>query len=102
MIPRAYRLSTCDLKHFSGHKHYYPWGIVITAPAPSPQWSVSISKRALPNATHRNRLRRQLMHFLYQHRHQLDPHTAFRILINRSENFNHIQPQLCSLLFTKP
>lgn len=100
MIPAQYRLSLSSPSSFRGKKLVFDWGLIILASTPSLQWAVTISKKALAKATDRNRLRRQLNHFLYRSKHQLYPNHSFRIIINRpNSSTDTILPNLCSSLF---
>lgn len=101
MIPAKYRLKLNSQLVFNGRKLPFSSGVIILAPSPNLCWAVTISKKALPLATHRNLLRRQLNHHLYQHRHQLLPNQAFKIIINRPPlSSSKLIDELCSLLFT--
>ena len=100
MIPTPYRLSLSSPHSFRGRKLAFSWGFVILASTASLQWAITISKKALPLAVDRNRLRRRLNHFLYRSRHQLSPSHSFRIIINRPHSdVDTIFINLCSSLF---
>lgn len=99
MIPKAFRLVLKPRQPFLGQKHRFSWGMIIVAPAASPQWAIAISKRAVASAAGRNRLRRRLMQFLYLHRSQLNPSAAFYMVINRKTLDDQvILGDLCSFL----
>lgn len=101
MIPRPYRLILSSTKIFRGKTHHFPWGLVVTAPTPAPQWQITISKKALAKAVDRNRLRRQLSQHFYHSRHLLIPQQSFRVIINRPPpSTADLIPPLCLLLFT--
>jgi ribonuclease P protein component len=101
MIPAAYRLKLGSRQTFRGKKHSFPWGMIITAPSPSPQWAISVTKKAAPLAVTRNKIRRQITQHLYTRRHFLDQNISFLILVLRSEeDTKEIISQACSLLCT--
>jgi len=99
MIPIKYRLSLSSKSSFRGRKLGFDWGLIILGPSTSLSWAITVSKKASPLAVDRNRLRRQLNHFLYRSRLQLSPKHSFRIIINRPfSSVEAILSNLCSSL----
>ncbi len=71
MIPAQYRLKLSSKSRFLGTKKSGFWVTYVTASADTPRWAVRITKRVIPLASHRNRLRRQINQWLYKQRESL-------------------------------
>jgi ribonuclease P protein component len=81
MIPQVYRLKISKTQPFVGRKWRGSWVALITKPFPSPQWAVRIGKHIFAKAVDRNRLRRQLNHYLYRRYEHLIPQQCLVILL---------------------
>lgn len=98
MIPRRAKSIPKHIVQSRPRTQSFPEGRLysLTTSLPHPRFSLAITKKALPHATDRNRLRRQLLQELYKSSDTLAPHDYF-ILINRPPKPNST-PDLLSTL----
>lgn len=100
MIPQLYRLKIDPHHKFVGRVYRGNSCLCIIRDSVIKQWAVQVSKKIAKLATDRNRLRRQLNHWLYLNRNHIPDRQI--LIIVKNQDVDAVKQELSEMLFMKP